>query len=428
MAKAFLIHPHLFADKISAVRQPIDKLRELRGLSEAIQLDIVGETLLKLPKINPSTFMGSGTVEGLKETFGTLEVDLVIVNTSLTPIQQRNLEKKWERKVIDRTGLILEIFGARAKTREGSLQVELASLTYQRSRLVRSWTHLERQRGGHGFLGGPGESQIELDRRLLDHRILRIKEDLETVKRTRGLQRKAREKNQFPHIALVGYTNAGKSTLFNALTGENVFAEDLLFATLDPTLRAIKGPAGEKWILSDTVGFISDLPTQLVAAFRATLEEVCQADIILHVHDVTNPEYKEQARDVLDILKSLLGNQESLILNVYNKIDLLTPEEQKYFRDLGEENAVSISAQTGQNLQGLLEEIQSLLSANHRVLDIIFPAENSKLMAWLYEHTQVIQRKDKENNIFLQVKLDEATENRFNKIWRDKCQQTSRVW
>ncbi len=429
MAKAYLIHPYLFTDKVSAVRQPIDKLRELRGLSEAIHLEVMGETLLKLSKLTPSTFMGSGVVDRLKETFGNLGVDLIIVNTALTPIQQRNLEKRWDRKVIDRTGLILEIFGARAQTREGSLQVELASLTYQRSRLVRSWTHLERQRGGYGFLGGPGESQIELDRRLLDKRIFRVKQALEQVKRTRGLQRKAREKNQYPHIALVGYTNAGKSTLFNALTGESVYAEDLLFATLDPTLRAIKGPSGQKWILSDTVGFISDLPTELVAAFRATLEEVCQADIILHVQDVANPEYKEQAKDVLEILKSLYsGQDEPLILNIYNKIDLLSEIERSYFLNIPEKNAVSISAETGLNQQILREKIQSLLSETHHLLNVKFSTKNSRLLAWFYENAQVLERKDEENSIFLQVKLDEVTENRFNKIWRNECQHTSRVW
>lgn len=429
MAKAYLIHPCLFADKVSAVRQPSDKLRELHGLAESISLEIAGETLVKLSKVNPATFMGGGTVDSLKETFGNLDVDLVIVNTALSPIQQRNLEKRWDRKVIDRTGLILEIFGARAKTREGSLQVELASLTYQRSRLVRSWTHLERQRGGYGFLGGPGESQIELDRRLLDQRIVRVKQALEQVKRTRALQRKSREKNEFPHIALVGYTNAGKSTLFNALTGESVYAEDLLFATLDPTLRAIKGPHGQKWILSDTVGFISDLPTELVAAFRATLEEVCQADLILHVHDVANPEYKEQARDVLKILKSLYKDQEEpSLLNVYNKIDLLSDAEKSQFLEESDPSAIPISAEKKINLEGLLEKIQSFLSESHHILKIVLPAENGDLLAWLYENAQVLQRKDKENCIFLQVKLDEITENRFNKIWPDKCQHISRVW
>lgn len=413
---------------MSATRQPHDKLRELQGLSAAINLNVAGESPIKLQKINPSTCLGKGTVEGLKGSLDHLHIDLVIINRPLTPIQQRNLEKEWNRKVIDRTGLILEIFGARARTREGSLQVELASLTYQRSRLVRSWTHLERQRGGYGFLGGPGESQIELDRRLLDQRILRIKKDLSQVKRTRGLQRKARDKNELPHIALVGYTNAGKSTLFNLLTGENVFAEDLLFATLDPTLRAFKGPHGERWILSDTVGFISDLPTELVASFRATLEEVCEADLILHVHDVSNPEHKEQAKDVLKILNSLLRDQTPPILNVYNKIDLLSWEDAHYFQTLAEDRSLCISAQNGQNKEALLQKIHHLLSAKHHLLEVVFMAENSRLLAWFYEHTQVIERKDEENNIFLHVKLDEATENRFNKIWRVECQHTLRVW
>lgn len=429
MAKAYLIHPYLFADKVSAVRQPIDQLRELHGLADSIALDVAGESLIKISKMNPATFMGGGTVDSLKEAFGNLGIDLAIVNTSLSPIQQRNLEKRWDLKVIDRTGLILEIFGARAKTREGSLQVELASLTYQRSRLVRSWTHLERQRGGYGFLGGPGESQIELDRRLLDQRIVRVKQALDQVKRTRSLQRKAREKNQFPHISLVGYTNAGKSTLFNALTGENVYAEDLLFATLDPTLRCIKGPHGQKWILSDTVGFISDLPTELVAAFRATLEEICQADLILHVHDVANPEYKEQARDVLKVLQSLYNNQEELpILNVYNKIDLLDDNERSRFLEDSDQKAVYISSEKRINLDILTEEMQSFLSQQHHVFEIILAMEHSDLLAWLYGNAQVLQRKDKENSIFLQVKLDEITENRFNKIWHDKCQHISRVW
>jgi GTP-binding protein HflX len=431
MVKTYLINPQLFSDRFSLVRQPSDKMEELHSLSKAIDLDVVGSRLLKVSKINTSTFIGTGGADDLKEIFENLEVDLVVINTALSPIQQRNLEKKWGRKVIDRTGLILEIFGERAQTREGKLQVELASLTYERSRLVRSWTHLERQRGGRGFLGGPGELQIELDRRLLDTRIISLKKSLEKVKQTRALHRKSRQKNRCPHIALVGYTNSGKSTLFNALTGADVYIENLLFATLDPTLRSIKRSGGAGWILSDTVGFISDLPTELVAAFRATLEEVHQANILLHVHDVSNPEHKEQAFDVLEILKMLYSEEEDpLILDVYNKIDLLDEEGSDYFlnKSKNERNSIAISATTGLNQEDLLEKIQHLLSENHRMFEISFSPDKSQILAWFYENAVILKRVDKEKSIFLKVKLDEMAENRFNKIWRSACQKYMRVW
>src|SRR5690606_26473055 len=302
------------------------------GLAAAINLKVVHGEVVRLSHRRPATLLGSGAVEAFRELIAAEEIGLVVVDAPLSPVQQRNLERAWNCKVIDRTGLILEIFGERARTREGQLQVELAALTYQRSRLVRSWTHLERQRGGFGFLGGPGESQLEVDRRLIGDRITRIKRDLAEVKRTRGLHRRARQRVPYPVVALVGYTNAGKSTLFNRLTRATVTAKDLLFATLDPTMRAVAMPSGRTIILSDTVGFISDLPTDLVAAFRATLEEVQGADIILHVRDISHPDTAAQQRDVEAVLRDL-GLAEQIdagqVVEVLNKVDLLTPEARR---------------------------------------------------------------------------------------------------
>jgi GTP-binding protein HflX len=347
-------------------------------------------------------------------------VALVVVDGALTPIQQRNLERAWNCKVIDRTALILEIFGQRARTREGTLQVELAHLTYQRSRLVRSWTHLERQRGGFGFLGGPGESQLEIDRRLIDERLTKLKRELETVRRRRALQRRARERVPFPVVALVGYTNAGKSTLFNRLTSAKVTAEDMLFATLDPTMRGVDLPSGRRAILSDTVGFISDLPTHLVAAFRATLEEVTDAQVLLHVRDVSHPDHEAQKVDVIAVLESLGmgGRLESDTIEALNKIDLLEPAaRQALIAQAARANlpTVPVSAQTGQGIEDLLAMLDQRLTANRLVFDYRLDVRDGAALSWLYEYGEVIGRHDADNAIALKVRLDPKDATRFEK-------------
>jgi GTP-binding protein HflX len=353
------------------------------------------------------------------EAIAAHDVTVAVVDASLTPVQQRNLETAWKCKVIDRTGLILDIFGARARTREGALQVELAHLDYQRSRLVRSWTHLERQRGGFGFLGGPGETQIEADRRLIGDRITRLKLELEDVRRTRGLHRGARKRVPYPVVALVGYTNAGKSTLFNALTGAAVMAEDQLFATLDPTMRGLTLPSGRHAILSDTVGFISDLPTELVAAFRATLEEVAEADLILHVRDVAHPDSIAQRGDVLAVLNGMVKDGtldetwQSRAIEVLNKADLLGGIANIPLRD---DTGIAVSALTGEGLPALLSAIDRFLAAQLITLSTDIPVTDGAKLAWLYRHGEILVREDTETDIHLEVRLSEADRARFERL------------
>lgn len=391
-------------------RSPESCLDEIVGLAAALSLDVQHKRIVTLNKISPALVMGSGVVEDIKTSLNAYDITLVVVNGALTPIQQRNLEKAWGCKVIDRTGLILEIFGARARTAEGRLQVELAALSYQRSRLVRSWTHLERQRGGFGFTGGPGESQLELDRRLIDDRIVKIKKQLEQATRTRGLHRKARREVPYPVVALVGYTNAGKSTLFNTLTAANVLAQDLLFATLDPTMRQIKLPSGRLVILSDTVGFISDLPTQLVAAFRATLEEVCDADIILHVRDAAHPDEMHQAQDVLQILSDL-GLQEATaqgaLIDVYNKIDLLSSDDCVQLDNTisRSPHAVALSALTREGVDFLLKRIDRQLNRDRVLRHLTLPVTAGDALAWLYRNGAIVSRQDHEDSINLEIQI-----------------------
>ncbi|WP_419729494.1 GTPase HflX [Lichenicola sp.] len=408
------------------VRAAEARLEEAVGLAASIGLVIVRQAVLPLRARRPATLLGTGQLEQLKQAVEADEVAVTIIDARLSPVQQRNLERVLGCKVIDRTGLILDIFGERAATREGSLQVELAHLDYQRSRLVRSWTHLERQRGGFGFLGGPGETQIEADRRLIGDRIVRLKRELEQVRRTRGLHRDARRRVPFPVVALVGYTNAGKSTLFNALTGAAVHAQDQLFATLDPTMRGLQLPSGRRVILSDTVGFISELPTELVAAFRATLEEVAQADIILHVRDIAHPDSAAQRGDVIAVLNGMVhdgtldGDWPHRVIEVMNKADLLDGADAAALAegvrlDGGlREGAEIISAITGQGLDHLRGSIdQHLVAAMEQVAYRLDVQDGAKL-AWLYAHGEVIERHDDEVEINLTVRLLPADRARFD--------------
>jgi GTP-binding protein HflX len=374
-----------------------DRLAEAVGLARAIALDVVAEETVPLPQPRPSTLFGSGKVTELATLIGEREAGLAVVDHGLSPVQQRNLEKAWNCKVLDRTGLILEIFGQRAATREGRLQVELAHLTYQKSRLVRTWTHLERQRGGFGFLGGPGEAQIETDRRLIDERIAAIRKELDVVVKTRGLHRAGRSRVPLPVVALVGYTNAGKSTLFNRVTGAEVSARDQVFETLDPTMRELKLPGGRKAILSDTVGFISDLPTQLVAAFRATLEEVVGADLVLHVRDISHPEAEAQRHDVEAVLARLGIDAEAAegpVLEVWNKADLLSgaqrAEAERGILRHGR-RAVLVSARTGEGVEALLQAIDRRLGADDEVLSVRVPAGQGRLLSWLHANAEVLE-------------------------------------
>ncbi|GLR65801.1 GTPase HflX [Acidocella aquatica] len=401
----------------AASRSAEARLAEAVGLAASIGLVVVHEHVFVTRSVTPATLFGKGQVEMARAALAEAQVDVAVVDASLTPVQQRNLETAWGVKVIDRTGLILDIFGARARTREGALQVELAHLEYQRSRLVRSWTHLERQRGGFGFLGGPGETQIEADRRLIGDRITRLRLELEDVRRTRGLHRGARKKVPYPVVALVGYTNAGKSTLFNALTGAEVMAEDQLFATLDPTMRGVALPSGRQIILSDTVGFISDLPTELVAAFRATLEEVAEADVLLHVRDVAHPDAAAQAADVRAVLNrmakdgTLDENWQDRTLEVLNKADLLGGVERVI-----QGEGIAVSALTGEGLERLRAEIDARLAARMEVLVAEIPVADGAKIAWLYRNGEVLAREDGEEMVKLRVRMTATGKARFERL------------
>jgi len=412
-----VVHPAL---KSAPDRQPAEiparsveaRLEEAIGLARAINLDVVRAEIARVARPRAGSLLRGGTLESLGLLISENGIGLVVVDGVLSPVQQRNLERRWQAKVIDRTGLILEIFGARARTHEGRLQVELAALSYQRSRLVRSWTHLERQRGGFGFLGGPGESQLEIDRRLIGERIARLKRELDGVKRTRALHREARRRVPYPVVALVGYTNAGKSTLFNRLTQSSVAAGEMLFATLDPTMRRLVLPSGRTAILSDTVGFISDLPTHLVAAFRATLEEVTEADVVVHVRDINHPDSEPQRRDVLNVLVDIgLGEPvEGGLIEVMNKVDLVDPATRASLENhvLRNSHGVALSAITGEGCEALLALVDRRLETKIRAVRLDIPLTDGKTLAWVYRHGEVLGRRDDNEAAHMSVRLSEV--------------------
>ncbi len=430
--RALVIKPLL--PGVSQPRMPEAALAEACGLAEAIDLAVIAAHVVRLTKPSPGQLLGAGWVEKIGAAVTADTIDLIVIDHALTPIQQRNLERAWQCKVIDRTGLILEIFGARARTAEGQLQVELAALTYQRSRLVRSWTHLERQRGGFGFLGGPGESQLEMDRRLIDQRIVKIKAALKEVRRTRGLQRTARDKAEMPTVALVGYTNAGKSTLFNRLTAADVFAKDMLFATLDTTMRKLELPSGRQVMLSDTVGFIADLPTQLIEAFRATLEEVTEADVILHVRDIAHTDTRAQQGDVELVLADLgIGADDRRLIEVRNKIDLLDSDDRRLLQDEsrrqngqagqagelaevthhGRGGCVAVSAQSGEGLKELLDQVETVLGTAETIVTVKIPFGDGAALAWVHAHARILSEKDGKAAKELKIALTVADFGRF---------------
>jgi len=397
-----------------------DRLAEAVGLARAIELDMAAAEIVPLPKPQPSTLFGSGKVAEIAALVAERNAGLVIVDHAVSPVQQRNLEKAWACKVLDRTGLILEIFGARAATREGRLQVELAHLTYQKSRLVRTWTHLERQRGGFGFLGGPGEAQIETDRRLIEERIAAIRKELSVVVKTRSLHRAGRKRVPIPVVAIVGYTNAGKSTLFNRLTGAAVSAKDQVFQTLDPTMRELKLPSGRRAVLSDTVGFISDLPTALIAAFRATLEEVVEADLLLHVRDISHPETEAQRRDVEAVLADLgiaADAVDAAIMEVWNKADRLAASARAEAKRAASRSgcpSALVSALTGEGIDALLQAIDSWLGARDEILTVEIPPGEGRLLSWLHAHAEILEEEAAETGaVTARFRIDLANRGKF---------------
>jgi GTP-binding protein HflX len=413
--RALVLHPDIQSDR--ARRDPGPALDEAVALAAALpDLEVADAMVVRLPRAQPGLLFGTGKIAELKSRIKALDVGLVLIDGPVTPVQQRNLEKEWGVKLLDRTGLILEIFADRAATREGVLQVELAALSYQRTRLVRAWTHLERQRGGLGFVGGPGETQIEADRRAIDDAVTRIRRQLARVVKTRDLHRKARKKVPYPIVALVGYTNAGKSTLFNRLTGAEVVAKDMLFATLDPTMRAVSLPDGTEVILSDTVGFISDLPTQLVAAFRATLEEVLDADLIVHVRDISHPETEEQARDVMTILRDLGVAETAPMLEVWNKMDRVAPETAEALRATADrrDTVFAVSAVTGEGVEAMLAAVAETLSPPRHRSEVSLTHEDGRRRAWLFDQG-VVEAED----------AGEA-ETRLSVLWTDRQEQAFR--
>lgn len=416
-----VLHPYSKTGE-SRLRSPAARLDEITSLTRAIDLDVVHSEVVSVIKPKPGTYFGKGTLERLDAVIKGRDVSVCVVDVQLTPIQQRNLERAWDCKVLDRTGIILEIFGERARTKEGRMQVDLAHLTYQRSRLVRSWTHLERQRGGAGFMGGPGETQIETDRRMIDQRITKLKNNLKDVKRTRELHRKARRKVPYPVVALVGYTNAGKSTLFNRLTHANVDARDQLFATLDPTMRAIELPSGRNVILSDTVGFISELPHELVESFHATLEEVLEANIIVHVRDISHPDSAAQERDVLEVLDELGVDDQARneqMIEVLNKTDCLDQGALEIYANQAsraDHPAVLMSAQSGAGVDDFIASIDHKLTRSMVVIETDLDPADGKMLSWIYAHGEMLERIDGEESVHVKVRFDPANANRFHHL------------